>query len=179
MAADPETPESESGPVLSFPAFKREWKGWDGTDTQVESGFRCYRRPNRETKRTWDARAAARACCQAIKNGHTFNEISREVQKKCNVKTMDCDCERVSLTLRQILFAAAAVAIALALSRFVVVALPVILNVVVLRLLPRALAGRLGVVKEAVQRLPEATRTIEGIFVRVREDLAAMSRLNP
>lgn len=173
------TEEGESGPEggITFKQLKREWKGWEGTDTQVESGFRCYVRPNRSTARTWTAAAAARAVCSAISHGATKAEIDNQVRKRClPSKEAICDCQDVLLTLRLVLNAAVAIALVIAISRVAGLALPVILSTVVIRFLPRAIRIALGNVRSSALKLPDATRTIEGVFVRVRETVRSIER---
>jgi uncharacterized membrane protein len=172
-----DAPEDTGG---SFKQFRREWKQWEGTDTQVETGFRCYVRPNRSTKRTFDADSAARAVCAAIKHGTTKAEIDREVRDRCLPgKETICDCDKVRDVLLQVLTAAAAIAIILAIARTAALALPVLLSTVIIRLLPRRIAGLLTGAREAVLRLPDSTRTIEGVFFRVNEAVKEIQRRNP
>ena len=177
MAAAPETFEDDDDTLPSFKQLKLDWAQWEGTDTQVESGFRCYRRPNRSTKRTFDAKSAARGVCAAIRHGTPKTEIDKEIRKRClPSKEALCDCNEVLLTLRLVLNAAVAIALVIAISRVAGLAIPVILSTVVIRFLPRAIRVLLGNVRSSVLQLPAATRTIEGTFVRVREQVAAIQR---
>lgn len=179
MAAATKKGQSDDATPIPFKQLKREWKEWEGTDTQVESGFRCYVRPNRSTKRTFGAASAARAVCAAIKHGTPKTEIDKEVRERCLPgKETLCDCQEVYNTLRLVLTAAAAIGIVIALSRVVPVALPVILSTVVIRFFPRAIRLLLGNVRSTVLQLPNATRTIEGVFVRVRDTVQAIERAN-
>ena len=171
---------AESGSGGTFRQFRREWRGWEGTDSQVESGFRCYVRPNRSTKRTFGAESAARAVCAAIRHGTPKTEIDKAVREKCLPgKETICDCSEVYNTLRLVLTAAAAIAILLSISRVTTVALPVILATIIIRLLPARIAGLLAGVRQSVLLLPNATRTIEGVFFRVNETVKTIQRQNP
>jgi hypothetical protein len=117
--------------------------------------------------------------CSAIRHGASKAEIDKEIRKRClPSKETLCDCQEVYNTLRLVLAAGAAIAILIALSRVVPVALPVILSTVVIRFFPRAIRLLLGNARSTLLRLPDATRTIEGTFVRVRDTVAAIERVN-
>lgn len=174
MASDPRfsSKDRQVVPRKFIRAAIDELEEEGATDALLHQAWVCRRVFERSTKRTWNAKAAARAVCVAIKNGHSKAEIDREVQKKCNVGQPACDCEKAELLVRQILTISAAVGIVLLLARFSSALLPVILNVVILRLLPRVISRQLGAVREAVKALPDQTRVIEGVFRRVRDEAA-------
>lgn len=118
------------------------------------------------------AKTAARMTCAAIRHGATKASIDREVQLKCNVGQPECDCERILLTLRQVLTIAASVGLALAVIDVIVVALPL-----VLRRIPLigTILGRIATTT-VLRQLSNEARTIEGVFVRVREEVALIER---
>jgi hypothetical protein len=150
-----------------------------GTDENLEGAWKCNRIVERTTKRVFTAPAAARAVCSAIRHGASKAEIDKEIRKRClPSQEKICDCQEVYNTLRLVLTAAAAIAILIAISRAMPVAIPVILSTVVIRFFPRAIRLLLGRVRSDVLKLPDATRTIEGVFVRVRETVAAIDRVN-
>lgn len=61
----------------------RLFRSLAGTDDQVESGIKCYRRPDRSNVRKFTAQDAARITCYAVRAGATHAEIERRVQKTC------------------------------------------------------------------------------------------------
>jgi hypothetical protein len=89
---------------------------------------------------------------------------------------MQCDCESVALTVRQVLTIAAVVVLAIAVARTVATAIPVILSTVILRFLPRFIANRLTSALPFAKQITEQARTIEGVFVRVREEAIRITR---
>lgn len=172
MASDPRfaSDQRQVVPKRFIKAAIDELEEEGATDALLEGAWICRRPLNRTLKRTWDAKSAARAVCVAIKNGHSKSEIDREVQRKCNVGQPACDCEKAELLVRQILTITAAVGIVILLARFSQALLPVILNVVILRLLPRAISRQLTGIREAVRALPDQSRVIEGVFTRIRQE---------
>lgn len=143
----------------------------EGTDSQVETGIRCYRRPNRTEKRTWTPKAVARVYCDCIENGHTRTQIEREIRLRCGIQETDCDCERVRVILRQVLTAFAVATALIALLTPLRQALPFFLVTIVVRLLPIAARRLLPSVVTGARQLPRAGRIIEGTATRVREEL--------
>jgi len=149
------------------------------TDANLKGAWRCLRIVERTTKRTWTAPAAARAVCSAIRHGASKAEIDKQIRKRCLPSDEKiCDCQEVYNTLRLVLSAAAVIGILIVISRALPVALPVILSTIVIRFLPRAIRLVLGRARSEILRLPDATRTLEGVFVRVRETVAAIDRVN-
>lgn len=110
--------------------------------------------------------------CAAIKHGVPKAEIDRAVQAKCNVGNPQCDCERALLTLRQVLTISAVVSLLVAISS----ALVLVPFVVATRLplIGRVLL-RLGG-SQAIKQLQDQTATIEGVFVRVRNEVSLIER---
>lgn len=178
MASDPRfsSKDRQLVPKRFIKAAIDEFEEEGATDANVEGAWICRRIVERTTKRTWDAKSAARAVCVAIKNGHSKASIDREVQRRCKVGQPECDCERAELLVRQILTVAAAVGVALVLARFASALLPAILNVVVLRLLPRIIRTQLGRVREAARLLPDQSKVIEGVFTRIRSEAEVIFR---
>jgi len=150
------------------------------TDEQLEGAWKCQRIVERTTKRVFTAPAAARAVCSAIRHGASKAEIDKEIRKRClPSREKICDCQEVYNTLRLVLSAAAVIGILVVISRALPVAIPVILSTIVIRFLPRAIRLVLGRARSEILKLPDATRTLEGVFVRVREPVQAVDRLNP
>ena len=149
------------------------------TDEQLHQAWLCRRIFERSTKRVWTAPAAARAVCSAIKHGATKAEIDKQIRKRClPSQEAICDCNEVLITLRLVATAAVAIGLVIAISRVAGLALPVILSTIVIRFLPRAIRVALGNLRSSVARLPDATRTIEGTFVRVRDTIRSIERVN-
>jgi len=61
----------------------RLFRDVEGTDSQVESGVKCYRKPNRTTERTFTAQDAARIMCYAFKEGATESEMVQRFRIHC------------------------------------------------------------------------------------------------
>lgn len=148
----------------------------EGTDSQVETGIRCYRRPNRTEKRTWTPKAVARVYCDCIENGHTRTQIEREIRLKCGIQETECDCDRVRVILRQVLTAFAVATALIALLTPLRQALPFVLVTIIVRLLPLAVRRLLPGIVTGVRQLPRASRTIEGTAVRVRDELTLIEQ---
>lgn len=64
-------------------ALFRAFKDLEGTDTQVESGIKCYVKPNRTEERRFTAQDAARIMCYAFKGGASEQEIVRRFRIHC------------------------------------------------------------------------------------------------
>jgi len=125
-------------------------------------------------KRKWSSKSAARAVCAALSSGSTRREIEREVEAKCgSKKPVECDCERIALTLRQVLELEAFALIALSL----MTALSTVVSLVVLRRIPviGSLLGRV-IGNRVVERITSQGQIVEGTFFRVREELFAIER---
>jgi len=61
----------------------RLFRDLEGSDDQVESGIKCYRKPDRTSARHFSAQDAARITCYAVRAGATHAEIERRVQQTC------------------------------------------------------------------------------------------------
>lgn len=72
-------------PIDLLKAFKQ----LEGTDTQVESGIRCYRKPFRSEPRHFSAQDAARVMCYAVKAGSSEAEILRRFKLTCGDEQRD------------------------------------------------------------------------------------------
>jgi len=71
-------------PDLDLRTLFRLFKDQEGTDTQVESGIKCYVKPNRTERREFTSQDAARISCLVIKAGKgTAAEIRRRMQVIC------------------------------------------------------------------------------------------------
>jgi hypothetical protein len=138
--------------------------------------FKCRWVPNRSPKRRITRDDAARFVCYAIKGGARKHEIDREVERRCAAKAEKCDCESVLLTLRQVLVISAAVALALFVVRFAAAALPAILSIIAVRLLPRAVQQALPGIARAAKEVTDQSRVIEGTFRRVRDTVVELER---
>lgn len=67
----------------------RAFKAIEGTDTQVESGIKCYVKPNRTSPRHFTAQAAGRIMCYAFRNGATEADMIRRFRIKCKGETKE------------------------------------------------------------------------------------------
>jgi len=74
---------------LNLTQILRLFKAVEGTDTQVESGIRCYRKPNRDEPRHFTAQDAARVMCYAFKRGASEAEIIRRFRIHCRGETRE------------------------------------------------------------------------------------------
>jgi hypothetical protein len=61
----------------------RAFKDLQGTDSQVESGIKCYQKPNRTTERKFKAQDAARIMCYAFKGGASEADMVRRFRFTC------------------------------------------------------------------------------------------------
>lgn len=76
-------------PVLSPFSLLRAFKEIQGTDAQVESGVKCYVKPNREEERKFTGQDAARIMCYAFKNGASEAEMLRRFRITCKGETKE------------------------------------------------------------------------------------------
>jgi hypothetical protein len=78
--------------VADFPSLRqlfRSFKAEEGTDTQVESGIKCYVKPNRTEERRFTGQDAARIMCYAFKNGASEAEMLRRFRVTCKGETKE------------------------------------------------------------------------------------------
>lgn len=133
--------------------------------------FKChfYKPP-----RKWTVKAVARAACASFSYGGTHRQLDRAIEIECgDPKPVECDCERIAVTLRRVLELEQFAFVALS----VLTALSTVLSVVLVRRIP--LIGSLlarAVTDRAVQRITSQGQTIEGTFFRVREELFLIER---
>lgn len=123
-----------------------------------------------------DAASVARFYCEARAHGETDAEISRRIDAKCKRRETICDCERILVVLRQALQVAVVVLAAIALARFAVMVVPALLRISVF-LLPTAARLFLPRAMQQARMVTDQSRVIEGVFVRIREEVASMSTL--
>ena len=69
----------------------RAFKDIEGTDSQVESGIKCYVKPNRTEDRKFTAQDAARIMCYAFKGGASEADMVRRFRITCKGETQQKD----------------------------------------------------------------------------------------
>ena len=73
----------------SISSLFRAFKAIEGTDTQVESGIKCYQKPNRTEERKFTAQDAARIMCYAFKGGASEADMVRRFRFHCKGETKE------------------------------------------------------------------------------------------
>lgn len=70
-------------------ALLRAFQDIAGTDDQLESGVKCYRKPNRTEERHFSAQDAARIMCYAFKRGASEADMVRRFRIHCKGETKE------------------------------------------------------------------------------------------
>ena len=131
----------------------------------------CRRKPNRTKPRLFNAASVKRVVCGSLDNPEVTREQVRRAVREClGEEEADCDCDRLRITLEQVLLALNALLVIITLL-VPISALIRGVSAVVLRVLPQAWQRALPGAQAGFRQLENAKPVIEGIARRVQDDL--------
>ena len=132
----------------------------------------CRRKPNRTKPRLFNAKSVKRVVCGSLDNPEVTKEEVRRAVEEClgEEEERDCDCDRLRITLEQVLLALNALLVIITLL-VPISALIRGVSAVVLRVLPQAWQRAIPGAQAGFRQLENAKPVIEGVARRVQDDL--------
>jgi len=131
----------------------------------------CRRKPNRTKPRLFNEKSVKRVVCGALDNPDVPRQGIRDAVEECLGEEEErCDCERLRITLEQVLLALQALLVIITL----LVPISALIRgatAVLLRVLPQAWTRALPSAQAGFRQLENSKPVIEGIARRVQDDL--------